>query len=154
MSGTGPARAAVRGWLGFTAGATALILTLVVFRAGPVAPQPAAGVTLGECAADIARSAARSVAGQARPQPEARPRTLDDRPDPGVGVLAGLAVVPGGAALVREERRQAAPSGIVPGGRAPGVQLFTFRIATIAAAMVIAAPIHALRDGFGGLFGG
>ncbi|MGC9420775.1 MAG: hypothetical protein ACP5EN_17555, partial [Rhodovulum sp.] len=60
MSDTAPAPRAVLGWLGFATGAAALILTIVVFWAGPFAPQQTAGVSLGELAAEIAKSAARS----------------------------------------------------------------------------------------------
>ena len=64
MTDTTDVPKAFLGWLGFATGASALILTIVIFWAGPFAPQQSAGVSLGELAADIAKSAARSVAGQ------------------------------------------------------------------------------------------
>lgn len=154
MADDSPVPAATLGWLGFATGAVALILTLVVFWAGPFAPQQTAGVGLGELAADIARSAARSVAGHPQPEPVAQPRTIDDHLEVGVGLLAGLAIVLGVAGLVRNERKRAALSGITLGGLAVGFQLFTYTVMLIASALVISAIIYALRDAFGDIFGG
>lgn len=154
MTETAPAPAATFGWLGFFTGAAALMLTLIVFWAGPFAPQQATGVSLGELAAEVAKSAARSVTGQAPPAPEARPWTIDDTLDLVVGALAGLAIVLGVAAFVRHERRRAALSGIALGGLAVGIQLFAWSIMLIAGALVIIGVMAALRDVFGDIFGG
>jgi len=153
MTATVQAKTATIGWLGFAMGAAALILTLVVFWAGPFAPQQTAGVSIGELAADIAKSAARSVAGQPQPAPVAPPRTIDDYLEIGVGVLAGLAIVLGVAAFVRHEHKRAALSGIALGGLAIGVQLFTYTVLLFAGALVISAIVYALRDSFGDIFG-
>ena len=154
MTEPAPAAAATFGWLGFFTGAAALILTLVVFWAGPFAPQQTAGVTLGELAAEVAKSAARSVTGQAQPAPAAQPWTIDDTLEVAVGTLAGLAVVLGVAAFVRHERRRAALSGIALGGLAIGVQFFAWSVLMIAGVLVIAGVMAALRGVFGDLFGG
>lgn len=149
---------AVLGWLGFATGAVAVVLTIVVFWAGPFAPQQSAGVSLGELAAEIARSAARSVAGQPQPEPVAAVRDIDDHLDLAVGVLAGLAVVTGVAGLIRGEPRRATAGGIALGLFAVGFQLFTWTVMMLVGALAVAAVIYALRDAFGdvlgGLFGG
>jgi hypothetical protein len=142
------------GWFGFWTGAAALILTVVLFWAGPFAPQQSTGVSVGELAAEIAKSAARSVAGQPQPEPVAPPRDIDDYLAIAVGVLAGIAVVLGVAALVRHEHKRAAVSGIALGGMAIGFQLFAYAIMLIAGALVVAAVVYALRDSFGDIFGG
>lgn len=142
--------AAPLGWAGFLTGAVALTLTIVVFWAGPFAPQQAAGVTLGEIAADIAASAARSVAGQPQPAPEGQPRDIDDWLAVGVGVLAGLAVILGMASFVRRESGRVASSAIALGGLAVGFQLFAWTVMMIAAAVVLASLVYAMRDIFGG----
>ncbi|MDX5361475.1 MAG: hypothetical protein LPL00_08550 [Alphaproteobacteria bacterium] len=154
MTAAAQAQRATVGWLGFATGAAALIATLVVFWAGPFAPHPPAGVTIGELAAEIARSAARSVAGQPQPEPVARALDIDDYLEIGVGVLAGLAIVLGVAALIRHERRAAAVSGIALGGLAVGIQLFTYTVMLIAGALVLSAIVYALRDAFADIFGG
>jgi len=145
---------AILGWSGFAVGAMALLLTLVIFWAGPFAPQQSAGVSVGELAAEIARSAARSVAGQPQPEPVVSPRDIDDYLRIVVGVLSGVAIVLGVAALVRHERRRAAISGIALGGLAVGVQLFAYTVIMIVGAIVISAVIYSLRDSFGDIFGG
>lgn len=154
MTDPAPAPAATFGWLGFFTGATALLLTLFVVWAGPFAPQQAAGVSLGELAAEVAKSAARSVTGQAQPAPAPQPWTVDDTLDVGVGLLAGLSIVLGVAAFARHERRRAALSGIALGGLAVGIQLFAWSIMMIAGALVIIGVMAALRDVFGDIFGG
>ncbi len=142
------------GWAGFMIGGTALILTLVIFWAGPFAPQQAAGVTLGELAADVAKSAARSVAGLEQPEPVAVPRTIDDYLEIAVGVLAGIAIIVGMAALIRHERPRVAFSGMALGILAVGIQLFAWSIMMIVGGLVIAGLMYALRDAFGDIFGG
>lgn len=151
---TGTRPAATLGWIGFSVGAVALVLTLVVFWAGPFAPQQEAGVTLGELAADIAKSAARSVAGRPQPAPVAAPMTVDDYLEIGVGTLAGLAIVIGVASFVRRERRRAALSGIALGGLAVGVQFFAWSVMMLVGGLVIVGIMAALRDVFGEIFGG
>lgn len=154
MSDTSPIARAPLGWSGFAAGAAALILTLVLFWAGPFAPQQSAGVSIGELAAEIAKSAARSVAGQPQPAPVPVPRTIDDHLAVAVGVLAGLAVVLGVASLIRHEHKRAALSGIGLGAAAIGIQLFAYAIMMIAGAVVIFGIVYALRDTLGDMFGG
>ena len=154
MSDTSPIARAPLGWSGFAAGAAALILTLVLFWAGPFAPQQSAGVSIGELAAEIAKSAARSVAGQPQPAPVPVPRTIDDHLAVAVGVLAGLAVVLGVASLIRHEHKRAALSGIGLGAAAIGIQLFAYAIMMIAGAVVISGIVYALRDTLGDMFGG
>ena len=152
MTETSEVPRSILGWSGFTMGAAALLLTLVVFWAGPFAPQQATGVSLGELAADIAQSAARSVVGQSQPEPVSPPRDIDDYLEILVGVAAGVAIVLGVAALVRHEHKRAAVSGIALGGLAIGVQLFAYTIMLIAGALVISAVVYALRDAFGDIF--
>ena len=154
MTETAPPQSANLGWLGFIVGAAALILTLVIFWAGPFAPQQTAGVTLGELAADIAKSAARSMAGQPQPEPVSQPLTIDDYLEIGIGVLAGLAVVIGMAALIRHEQKRAAISGIALGGLAVGIQLFAWSVMMIVGGLVIMGIMFALREAFGDIFGG
>lgn len=154
MTEPAPAFAATFGWLGFATGATALVVTLFIFWAGPFAAQQTAGISIGELAADIAKSAARSVAGQAQPEPVARPWTVDDYLEIGVGFLAGLAIVFGVAAFIRHEHKRAAASGIALGGFAIGIQFFTYTIIIFAGGLVIVAVVYALRDAFGDIFGG
>lgn len=152
MTDTSEIPRSILGWSGFAMGAVALLLTLVVFWAGPFAPQQTTGVSLGELAADIAQSAARSVVGEPQPEPVSPTRDLDDYLQILVGVVAGVAIVLGVAALVRHEHKRAAVSGIALGGLAIGVQLFAYTIMMIACVIVVSAVVYALKDVFGDIF--
>ena len=147
-------RQPILGWLGFAAGAVALLATMVIFWAGPFAPQQSAGVTLGQLAADIVQSATRSVAGAPQPDPVAPQRDIDDYLSIAVGALAGLAIVLGVAGMIRHEGNRAAASGIALGAMAVGFQLFAYTVMMIAGAIVIAGLLYSLRDSFGDIFGG
>ncbi|MGG7567093.1 hypothetical protein ACQ5SO_13140 [Rhodovulum sp. DZ06] len=153
MSDTAPA-SPVLGWIGFFAGAGALVLAIVTLAAGPFAPQQPAGVGLGELAADIAKSAARAVAGRPQPEPVAPVRDIDDWLRVAVGALSGLAVILGAAALLRGEAMRAAAPAIALGLLAAGFQLFTWTVMMVVGALVLMALIYALRDAFGDIFGG
>ena len=107
-----------------------------------------------QLAAEIAKSAARSVAGQQQPAPVAPARDIDDYLKVGVGTLAGLAIVLGVASVIRSERQGAAVSGIALGGLAVGFQLFAWTVMMIAGTLILASVIYVLRDTFGDIFGG
>lgn len=154
MSDTTLPQGSTLGWLGFMVGAVALILTLVTLWAGPFAPQQTTGVTLGELAAEVAKSAARSAAGLEQPAPVAVPRTIDDYIAIGLGGLGGLAIVIGVASFIRHERKRAAMSGIALGGLAIGIQVFAWSIMLIAGAIVLAGLMSGMRGAFGDIFGG
>lgn len=142
------------GWVSFGAGASAFLLVMVVFWAGPFAPQQSAGATLGELAAEIARSAARSASGKQAPVPMASARTIDDHLAVGVAIMSGLAIILGLASFIRREGKRAAMAGIALGGAAIGFQLFTWAIVMIVGALTIGSLLYAMRDNFGDLFSG
>ena len=154
MTGMTQPQRATLGWMGFAVGSAALILTMAIFWAGPFAPQQSAGVSLGELGAEMAKSAARSVADQPQPAPVAPTRSIDDYLAVGVAVLAGLSIILGIAALIRHEQRRAALSGIALGVMAVSFQVFTWAIMMIVGTMVIVGLVYAMRDAFGDMFGG
>lgn len=141
------------GWAGFATGATALLLTLILLWAGPFAPQQPASVTIGELAAEIAKSAARSVSGQPQPAAAINPRDIDDLLNIAVAVLSGAAIIFGAAAFIRHENKRAAVSGVALGMVAITIQLFAFTVMMVAGALVLAAIVYSLRGTFGDMFG-
>lgn len=145
---------AVFGWLGFVLGAAALVLAVVVIWAGPFAPQQAAGITLGELAADIAKSAARSVAGVEQPAPQAMPWTLDDTLNVVVSAVSALGVILGVAALIRHEPRRPAIAGIALGGASVAILIFTAWVFMIVGALIVMSIMYAFSETFGSIFGG
>jgi hypothetical protein len=142
------------GWTGLLIGAVTLVAALVIFWAGPFAPQQATGVTLGELAADVGKSALRSVAGLPQPEPETLPRDLDDFLEIAVAVLGGLAIVLGVVSIVRHEPFRPAVGAIVLAGGAILFQLFTWMVLVIVGMFIIMALLESFSGVFEGLFGG
>ncbi len=154
MTDAKPRPAAVMGWTGFLFGAIALLAAVAVFWAGPFAPQQTTGVSLGELAAETMKSAARNVAGLEQPEPAPVPRDLDDYLQIAVGLIGGLAVVLGTAALARHEARRPAIGGTVLGGCAILFQFFAWYAMALLGVLVIMALLNSLSDAFGGIFDG
>ena len=127
----------VLGWLGFLTGAVALLVALIVFYAGPFAPQQELSVSLGQLAADTGKSAVRSFFGMAQPDAVPVERTLDDYLQIAVAVLGGLAVILGFAGLIRGEDRRAWQAAVSLGAGAILFQFLGFAIALIACAILI-----------------
>lgn len=146
--------APVLGWTGFAIGAAALLLALVTFWGGPFAPQQATGVTLGELAADIGKSAMRSVAGIAQPDPQPVPHDTDDWLKIGVAVLGGLSVVLAVAGLIRHETRRPAIGAVALGAGAILFQLFTWAVMAVIGCLLILALLDSMSGVFEGIFGG
>ena len=144
----------VFGWSGFFIGAVALVLAVALFWAGPFAPQPSAGTSLGELAGEIAQSAARQAVGLPQPEPEPTVRDVDTWLDIGVGVLGAIAVVLGAAGLVRRETMRPAIGAAALGAAAVGFQFFAWYAMAVLGILLVMAVIHSLGDVFSGIFGG
>ena len=150
-TGTSPA---VFGWAGFIVGAVAMMAALFIFWAGPFAPQQATGVSLGELAADITKSAMRSAAGLAQPDPVSVPRDIDDHLGIAVPMLSGLALILGLVGLIRREDLRPAVAAAVLGGGTIAFQVFTWMVLAIIGALIVMALLHSLSSVFDGIFGG
>ncbi len=144
----------VFGWIGFSAGAAALLAALFVFWAGPFAPQQSAGVTLGELAAEIGKSTLRAAAGMDQPAPVATDRDLDDFLQIGVAMLGGLAIVLSVIGLLRHEQMRPAIAGVAVGLGAILFQFFAMAFFALLGVLVIMALVNSFSDVFSGLFGG
>ncbi|MDJ1006692.1 MAG: hypothetical protein QNJ13_02615 [Paracoccaceae bacterium] len=142
------------GWFAFLAGALALLAAVTVFWAGPFAPQQSASVGLGEMAAEIARSAARSAVGMEQPAPEPVVRDIDDYLQIGIGVLGAVAVILGVAGVTVRGGVRASIGGAVLGGLAIAFQFFTFYAMALLGVLLVMAIIYSLKDVFGDMFGG
>lgn len=154
MSETHTAPRPVFGWTGFLIGAAALMGALFVFWAGPFAPQQAASVTLGELAADIGKSAMRSVAGLEQPAPAPVVRDIDDNARLAVSLLGGLAIILGLTGLIRREPLRPVVAAALLGGGAILFQTFTWIVMMVIGALIIMALLYSLSDVFGGIFSG
>ena len=136
----------VFGFVGFIFGALALILVLVQFSAGPFAPRQSSGVSIGEVAADIREAAKRKLTGQPAPPPVAAPWDVDRVMKLGAMVLAGVAVIVGAIALLRQEPSPLAITSITFGASAVLMQ-FLIWLALLVVGMVIILAIIKNMDG-------
>ncbi len=126
------------GW-GFALCALALIMALVQIMGGPFAPQVETSVTLGEMAADIGKSAARSALGLAQPAPEALPWDIDRALRVAVVIAAVAGTVLAMLALVKGEDYRLASFAMALGVSAIAMQFFAWLVLMIVGAIIIAA---------------
>lgn len=140
----------VAGWIGFCLGAAALMLVLVHFWIGPLAPQHSTGVTIGGIAAEMRQAATDAIKGKPRPEAVATPWDTDRVLRALAAGLAGLGVVAGLAALVRRENWRPAAAAIAMAGGAILFQVFTWIILVVAGVLILTAIIGSLDGFFGG----
>lgn len=132
----------IAGCTGFVLGALALMLVLVQFWAGPFSPQQRAGVSIGEIAAEMRQAAIRKQQGLPQPPPAPAPWNSDRLLKVIAASLAGLAVILGGAALVRRETWRPAVGGIALGGGAIALHVFIWGILIVIGASVLCVIIQ------------
>jgi hypothetical protein len=146
-------QAPIWSYAAITAGAVALVLAMLVIFAGPFAPQPSVGTTIGEIAADIAMAARNSVQGVEQPPPEPRGWSIDRILETLTPILGVVAVVLAIMAAVRHEPRRVASYGAALGGAAIMIQ-FVWWIALLICGVVLLVSIvenlGGILDGFGG----
>ena len=142
------------GLAGFALGATALLAALLVFWAGPFAPQQTAGVSLGELAGEIGKSALRSVAGIEQPAPKPVARTIDDYLEMAVAALGALAIILAATGAIRREDTRTVIVGASLGAAAIAFQFLTWLVLVIAGVLIISVLLGSFGGFFTGLFGG
>ncbi len=138
------------GLIGFAIGAAAILLVLVHFWAGPFAPQPDVGVSIGELAGEIRDSAARALSGAEQPSAESAPWDIDRILKLVAAILAGTAIVLGLFAFVRGETWRPAAGAIALGASAMVFQVFVWVVVVFLCFLVAIAFIHML----GGMLSG
>ncbi len=121
-----PIQRPTAGLIGFAIGAAALLLVLMHFWAGPLAPQQDVGVSIGELAGEIRDSAARALSGEQQPAAATAPWDIDRILKLVVAILAGTAVVLGLFAFIRGETWRLATGAIALGATAMIFQVFVW----------------------------
>jgi len=134
---TGFEQRPVLGVIGFGFGAIALLAVLVHFWVGPLAPQQQTGVSIGELAGEIAKSAARKMAGMEQPAPATSPWDMDRYLKLATAVMAGLAAVFGVAGFVCKERTRPAKAALFFAATAITFQLFTWAVLMLVGVLII-----------------
>jgi hypothetical protein len=132
--------------LAFALGALGLLLVLVQLAAGPFAPQPSLETFVGETAAGIREAAARALAGEPAPPPEARPWDVDRLLRLAGAVAGGLALALAALGLLRGERRRAVAAGAALGAAAVTVQLVVWVALLICGVLLLGLILEHLGD--------
>jgi hypothetical protein len=141
------------GLLAFVTGAVALVLAMVVIFAGPFAPQPTVGTTIGEIAGDMLAAARRSVEGAPPPAPQPRGWDIDRVLVTITPILGVAAVVLAMVAVLRHERRHLPSYAAALGISAIVFQFFWWVALLICGVVLLVAIIENLGgfvEGFGG----
>ena len=154
MSDTATQPRPIFGWMGFALGAASLLSVLFVFWAGPFAPQQDASVTLGELAADIAKSAARATIDAVQPAPDPVTRDIDDFLQISMAMVAGLAVILGAIGYLRKEAHRPVIAAVTLGVGVILFQYLMWAFFALLGALIVAALLQSLGDTFSSIFGG
>lgn len=133
----------------FVLGAISILIVVVHFAAGPFAPQPKAGVSIGEIAAEIREAATRAIQGIEQPPPQTAPFDIDRSIKIAAQALAAIAIIAGLFALIRRETWRPAATGIALGASAVAMQFFIWAAMLFAGAILLAAIVQNI----GGILG-
>ena len=131
--------------MGFVFGAVSLVAAVTLFWAGPFAPQPSAGVSLGELTAEIGKSAVRSWVGLEQPAPQIVQRNVDDYLEIVVAAIASISIVLGVGAFIRREKLRLA---IGAGALGAFTIIFQFFI-WYSLVLIFVLLVWAIYQGFG-----
>ena len=132
----------IAGLIALALGATALLVVLVHFWVGPLAPHQKITVTVGEIAAEMRQAAVRKLKGLPQPKPTSAPWDSDRILKLIAALLAGTAIVLGVVSLVRRETWRPAVGGIALGTGAIAFQVVTWAILVVAGALILVAIIQ------------
>lgn len=142
----------VCGWIGFFLGSVSLVAAVTLFWAGPFAPQPTVGVSVGELTAEIGKSALRNLVGLEQPAPQAVERTVDDYLEMGIAIVASLSIVLAVAGYVRREKLRLAIGAGMLGAGAIAFQFFVWYSLVLVFVLLIWAIYQGLGEAFFGIF--
>ncbi|WP_135502256.1 hypothetical protein [Roseovarius aestuariivivens] len=140
----------VWGLAGFVAGAVALVIVVLQISAVFAEPPGNPGTAIGEIAAEIKKSAVRSLLGQPQPEPEVEPWNIMDYLSFAAPILAGLAAIAGAVGLFRRETPQL-PVIAIGFGAGAFVMQYAFWLALLIGGICI---LVAILNNIGDIFGG
>ncbi len=127
-------------------GASALMLAIVHFWAGPFDVQPTVETTVAEKAVAIRDATIAALKGEepAPPPPVETHRDLDDIARLATGVMAGLAIILAVVSMAMHESMRVASGGAILGGAALAFQFAIIAIGAIFIAILIGAVLGEL----------
>ena len=129
------------GFIGIAAGATALMLALVHFWAGPFSPQPSLEQTVAEKAVSIRDATVAALKGESlpKPQPISQSYDLDQLASIATAVLGGLAVIFAVLGVAFKE-----PVRVAGGAAVLGIGAIAFQFAAMALGVLVVVILVAV----------
>ena len=133
------------GFIGIAVGATALLVAMIHFWAGPFSPQPSLERTVAEKAVAIKNATIAALKGEEIEETTAPRRIdLDQVVRIATSVLGGLAVILGVLSFAKREPLRVGGGAIFLGGVAIAFQFAVIALGAIVLAILIAAVISQL----------
>jgi hypothetical protein len=130
------------GFIGITVGAVALLLAIVHFWMGPIAPQPSVEKTVAEKAVAIKNATIAALKGeQVEEKPAPRSIDLDQGVRIATSVLGGLALILGVVSFAKREPLRVGGGAAFLGGAAIAFQFAVIALGAILLAILIGAVI-------------
>lgn len=137
------------GYLSAGLGAAALLLALVHFWAGPLAPQPTLEEAVAETAVGIREAAVRALRGEEPPPPERPEWDIDKTVSVATAAAGGVAIIFALTGFIRHETKRP-----LIAGAALGIGAITFQFfAWLALALIFVALVSVFLQNFDGVIG-
>ena len=130
------------GFTGIGLGATALLLAIVHFWAGPFSPQPAMEQIVAEKAVLIKQATIAALKGEKTPPPQSRTIDADQIISIVTSILGGISVILGVIGFARKEPLRVAGGAAALGGSAIAFQFAVIALGAIVLAILVAAVLY------------
>ena len=125
------------GYIGVAVGASALILALVHFWAGPFSPQPTLETVIADKVSSIRESTINALKGEEYRETITKKWNADNGIELSVAIMGGLAIILGLIAFIQKAPKRLAGGAAILGAGAIGFQMFTFYIGVLLIILLI-----------------
>ena len=125
------------GYIGVAVGASALILALVHFWAGPFSPQPTLETVIADKVSSIRESTINALKGEEYRETITKKWNADSDIELSIAIMGGLAIILGLIAFIQKAPKRLAGGAAILGAGAIGFQMFTFYIGVLLIILLI-----------------
>ena len=136
------------GYIGVAVGASALILALVHFWAGPFSPQPTLETAIADKVSSIRESTINALKGEEYRETFTKKWNADSGIELSVAIMGGLAIILGLIAFIQKAPKRLAGGAAILGAGAIGFQMFTFYIGVLLIILLISVVLSEIGFDF------